>query len=707
MANGVGVGLVLHRLSGFGCDPQRSADGTWIAQCPVHGGPYRALLVDCHADGSATVKCRYVNHKGESCTEAEIWQSLGLEPQQFERTLATNPQRNGTMEGEAREPVAAGGGEQRPVEPEPARDGENMSPADQGDAQRDAELAKVDTPPTRQAPEIATVPCLATDHGSVGTSPEGRRSHIQARRGGGSAAEANPSRATRPGRARARLLRRLLREVRLIRGVDDRFYAQVAVADHCEVHELGSAWFKYWLIRVYRQRHRTVPARDYLSMVIHALEAEAAALETPEAVWARVADGTWGGGSGSASASHVEPNGHAGGGLAKGSEPEFVYYLDLGDSSWQCVEIRPEGCRLIEHAPVFFRRPRGMRALPAPQWDGSIDLLKKYTNVPDQDFPLFLAWMAAALRPAGPYPILVLTGEQGSAKSTMARVVRRLIDPSAAILKGPPSSQQDFMIQAHNSWVLPYDNLSSLSAALADAFCRTSTGGGYSTRALYSNDSETLFDVERPVIITGIGDFVERSDLIDRCVTLRLAAIPDEARRREQEFWSDFRADWPRLMGALLKAVAGGLKMLTEVDLAASPRMADFAQWGEAVVRGLGWRPGSFLDRYHDNRRAACDSALDDNEVAQALRGMIGSAGGPWRGTASELLQLLVGHARRGGTKTAQWPKTPQLLSGALRRILPQLRTTGIIVNFERIDNTRTITISQPLSSPELDRDSS
>ncbi len=523
----------------------------------------------------------------------------------------------------------------------------------------------------QQAPAVAEVP-----QDSTGASP-----------GAG-------KRADREGRSHARLIRKLLREVRLIRGVDDRFYAQVAVAGHYEVHELGSAWFTYWLIRKIRRRGKAAPGRDWLNTVIRALEAEAAVLELAESVWVRVADGISGGGSGSASASHLEPDGHAGGEFAKGTELEPAYYLDLGDSSWRCVEIRPEGCRVIENAPVFFRRPRGCRALPKPQWDGSIDLLKKYTNVADGDFPLLVGWMAAALRPAGPYPILILTGEQGSAKSTMARVARRLIDPSSAILKAPPSSQQDFMIGAHHSWVLTYDNLSSLSDAFSDALCRTSTGGGYSTRSLYSNDSETLFDVERPVIITGIGDFVERSDLIDRCVILHLPAIAEEARRREQEFWSDFKADWPRLMGALLNAVAGGLKMLPQVNLAASPRMADFAEWGEAVMRGLGFAPGRFWTGIA-TIGAACDSALDDNEVAQVLRGMIESASGPWRGTASELLRLLAGHARQAATKTGQWPKTPKLLSSALRRILPQLRTIGIIINFDRIDNTRTITISR------------
>jgi len=60
-----------------------------------------------------------------------------------------------------------------------------------------------------------------------------------------------------------------------------------------------------------------------------------------------------------------------------GPDAATVYYLDLGDSSWQSVEIRAEGCRIVDYAPVWFRRPRGFGPLPLLQWDGSIDLFKK------------------------------------------------------------------------------------------------------------------------------------------------------------------------------------------------------------------------------------------------------------------------------------------------------------------------------------------
>jgi len=541
--------------------------------------------------------------------------------------------------------------------------------------------------PAGDAPEVAAAAEDAVADGSgqrIGVAADMANPSVQT-----NAVVGKPSR--RDDKSHARMLRRLAREIRLIRGIDDRFYAEIPIDGRHAVHALESRSFKFWLIRRYRQRRMAVPNRDRLNTLIAAFEADAAVLESPEPVWIRVADGTSRGRAGT----QAKPEDHSLDLVPAGTDLEAVYYLDLGDSTWQSVEIRADGCRIVDHPPVLFRRPHGFRPLPRPEWDGSIDLLKKYTNIADADFPLLVAWMTAALRPVGPYPILILTGEQGSAKSTMARVARRLIDPCSAPLKAPPSGQRDFSIQANNTWVMAYDNVSSISHTLSDGFCRTATGGAFSTRSLYSNDGETLFDIKRPAIVTGIDEFLHRSDLIDRCVILHLPSISDEARRREQPFWSEFDADYSRILGALLTAIASGLKMLPRVDLPALPRMADFAQWGEAVIRGLGWRPGSFLHRYNANRRAACDSALDQCEVAQALRDMMELAEGPWRGTATELLQVLPRYARRRATNTAQWPKTPWFLSRDLRRIIPQLRTIGITVTFERVDNTRNVVISQ------------
>ena len=50
-------------------------------------------------------------------------------------------------------------------------------------------------------------------------------------------------------------------------------------------------------------------------------------------------------------------------------------------------------------------------------------------------------------------------GEQGSAKSTRARLFKLLVDPGRAPLRSAPRDERDLMIAASNSWVVSFDNL--------------------------------------------------------------------------------------------------------------------------------------------------------------------------------------------------------------------------------------------------------
>jgi hypothetical protein len=711
-----GIDVVLRRLANAGCQPEPMGTGSWYARCPLHdsGGHYWPLVIFCYADGSVSLRCRERNRQGESCSEAAIWKSLGLERKEFKpggAKIGPPPDAN----GRGAPPLdAADGQTSGPLLPGAAQEPESPSASDHGAAplwlqqasspEVGGEFAVMVFGSSEAQPGIAggpavgdlqnsdvPEPAVAVQHpaGSCSSPQEG--GIVESREPNCRSGLIAPENTVGSRKAHARTLKRLAREVRVIRGLDDQLYGQVPVAGHLEVHELKSPALRYWLIRGYRRWRKTVPARDCWSALISALEADAAALETAENVSLRVAAGTGDGAPGA----QGQPGRDAVSFDRMGWRAADGCYLDLGDSSWQCVEIRPEGCRVIAQPPVYFRRPRGFRPLPVPEWRGSIDLLRKYLNVAEADFPLVIGWITAAYLPAGPYPILGLIGEYASAKSTMTRVLSELIDPSSLPLKLLPSSQRDFAVQSYNRWLLAYDNVSSLPEALADGLCLAATGGGYSTRSLYSDRSEALFDAQRPAIINGIDEILHRPDVIDRCLIVRPPPIPDEARRLTREFWAEFRADRPVLLGAILTAVSGGLRMLPDVKLSALPRMADFARWGEAVMRGLGWAPGAFLDRYYHNRRAAVNAVLQSVDVAQALCGVIDSAGGTWRGTASELLDVLPRHTEPGATKNARWPKTPSHLSVAIRRILPQLRTIAITVEFEIIDKTRIMTISR------------
>jgi hypothetical protein len=173
---------------------------------------------------------------------------------------------------------------------------------------------------------------------------------------------------------------------------------------------------------------------------------------------------------------------------------EGKIYLDLANEQWQVVEIGPNGWCVVSKSPVKFRRAKGTLPIPTPIPGGSMDALRPFVNLASEaDWHLYVAWLLAAFRPTGPYPVLCVHGEHGSAKTTLSRVARRLIDPNGAPLHSEPREICDIMIAATNGWIVVYNNLSRLPDWLSDALCRLSTGGGFSTRELYSDADEVLF----------------------------------------------------------------------------------------------------------------------------------------------------------------------------------------------------------------------
>src|SRR5262249_19134178 len=116
-------------------------------------------------------------------------------------------------------------------------------------------------------------------------------------------------------------------------------------------------------------------------------------------------------------------------------------YLDLCNAAWDVVEITSDGWRVLSSCdvPVKFRRARGLQALPRPLPGGTLDVLRRLVNIGEQrQWHLLVGWLLMAFRPRGPYPVLCLHGEQGSAKSTLLRILRRILDPHTVPLRSEP-----------------------------------------------------------------------------------------------------------------------------------------------------------------------------------------------------------------------------------------------------------------------------
>ncbi len=476
------------------------------------------------------------------------------------------------------------------------------------------------------------------------------------------------------GPTQADILIELAQSAELFHAPDSTGFADLNINGHRETWPIRAKGFRRWLARRFFEATQGAPSSEALQSALNVIEAKAH-FDAPERTV------------------HIRVGGLDG-----------RLYLDLGDATWRAVEIDATGWRVIDNPPVRFRRAAGMQPLPTPMPGGSVETLRSFLNVQsDNDFVLVVAWTLAALRNRGPYPVIVLSGEQGSAKSTFSAILRALLDPNTAPLRALPREDRDLFIAASNGHVLAFDNVSGLPAWISDTLCRLATGGGFAVRQLYTDQDEVLFDAARPVILNGIEDIVMRPDLADRAVFLTLEPIPEERRRPEAELWATFETERPRILGVLLDAVVQGLKRLPETRLEKLPRMADFALWATACETAL-WAAGTFWSAYCGNRDEAVEGVIDADPIATAVRAVIATRT-EWTGTASDLLGALGEVAGERAAKSKTWPDSPRALAGRLRRAATFLRKIGIDVAFMKEGRARTriihITATPPSTGPE------
>lgn len=361
-------------------------------------------------------------------------------------------------------------------------------------------------------------------------------------------------------------------------------------------------------------------------------------------------------------------------------------YLDLCNERWEAVEVTAGGWRVLpsRETPIKFVRKDNAAPLPRPAAGGSLGDLKPLLNVrSEEDFALVAGWLVGALNPQGPYPLLVLQGEQGSAKSTTVRVLRSVTDPAVEPLRAPPRDERDLAIAASGNWVPAIDNLSGVRPWLSDALCRLATGGGFATRELYSDDREVVFSQKRPAILNGIDALAVAGDLRDRSMVVELPPIPSSKKRTEREFYGELEEARPLVLGALLDAVSAAIRNLDRVQLDELPRMADFAVWVTAAEEALPWEPGSFVAAYAGNRAEAEGAAMETDPVAVAVHDLMATRK-EWGGTATELHAALAELVDDEVRRSRAWPSAPNALSNRMKRIAPSLREAGIEYGDER-----------------------
>jgi len=371
-----------------------------------------------------------------------------------------------------------------------------------------------------------------------------------------------------------------------------------------------------------------------------------------------------------------------------------AYYLDLATPEWQSIKMSPGEWTINKDSSSCFIRTSSMRPLPLPTNGGDLSTFKQFLNIPSQDdFLLVLAYLLECMRPDTPFPILLIDGEQGSAKSTTQKYIKSIIDPSSMTLRVAPNSIQDIFVAARNDYIVSYNNLSDLSAKEQDAICCLSTGGGYSKRKLFTDMDESMTDIKRPTILNGIGSIASASDFLDRCILLQLPMIDSTTRKSELFMQEEFQQAHPSLLGALLDLFVNSLAILPSIKLKETPRMSDFARLGSAMCIALGQPESKFIQIYNENQNKGNQECIEANPTALSILNLLDR--GKRESIECNFIQLL-NTLKRNEPDTTVLPKNPRSLASALKRSAPALRRTGIQIYFDptRRSNGYNVTIT-------------
>jgi ABC-type dipeptide/oligopeptide/nickel transport system ATPase subunit len=340
--------------------------------------------------------------------------------------------------------------------------------------------------------------------------------------------------------------------------------------------------------------------------------------------------------------------------------------LDLANASGDLVEITSQGWRITDNLSHPFRQSAATLPLPLPiesttASHESFDAFTELFGLGESVRPRTLAWIAAAVRPTGPYPMLVIRGPAGSGKSLLARALRAIVDPSAAPLRRLPPSDREVLQLAFQSWMLAFDPVHRVSSKIADALSAISSGD---TLEMAQPDSRQprVFQVSRPILLVAPSDENERTWAPPRSFSNRTLAInlePIAAQRAEAALWSEFEALRPVLVAALADTVSTALRRIRDIDLKNVARFPDGAAWVAAAAPALG-----LTESIAANALTDPDAIwIGANPLRDAIYALLGR-GSSWIGDPADLLRQL-----RAMAPLAALPANPRALVQALSGI--------------------------------------
>jgi hypothetical protein len=399
------------------------------------------------------------------------------------------------------------------------------------------------------------------------------------------------------------------------------------------------------------------------------------------------------------------------------------FWVDMSDENWRAIHVTDKGWEIVDEPPTLFKRHKHQEPLAVPMKvpeAEQVETAYKFfdlINIPKNELDddenknriIFMCVVLSYFIPTMPHPILVLYGTQGSAKTWLFRLVKRLIDPSKAETLSLTSNQNEVIQQLAHNYLAFYDNVSYIPKWLSDLFCRAQSGMGHSKRALFTNDDDVIYNLKRCIGLNGINVVASSGDLLDRCIMFELGHITDTARCTEQELVNNFNEQKSRILGAMLSLLSKSLKNYSTLSHDPLRRLADFHRWGCAISKALGYTSEEFNVAYSIKIEMQDEEALNASLTATALIGYcleaayrLGKKGEDFtcekdedghviiKVTPTKLYEEVTAYAIGKGIKTTKryWAASANSFMRKVNEVKPNLNRVGCEIDSEH-DGTK------------------
>lgn len=347
----------------------------------------------------------------------------------------------------------------------------------------------------------------------------------------------------------------------------------------------------------------------------------------------------------------------------------------LADEKWTTLLIKKDGWRKGHSKKLkFLRVPLdGKQVEPKPGGD-LLELLKKYVNMSSEDFLLFVVYLVQGFSRNSSHFAAILSSDKGTGKSTLTKLIRNIVDPSQTGASLMPSSEGDLKTLLANSYLVCFDNTAALSAKVSNILCAAITGSKETKRKLYTDCDQIVLNLHNMVVINGINIVPYKSDLAERSLLFELLPISKEQRKTDSEFWYEFEADRPLILGAICNVLAEAMRLLPTVNITGLHRMADANKEMLAIAMALGIDQEEFQKILWGNTKKLQAAYANNNPFVDCVASYVKLKGTIYK-PASEVYGEVL--ASIPGNKNF-FPDSPSAFSRRLNEEKEALEQVGI-----------------------------